>query len=108
MEVAANSETDFDALTVRNYLNEMKDAWIWLQPDYSNLPNDVDMFVEKEDGVEKMIASGEEYTFSDHVTVGEVESGEYIIPVTMYARWEGGDAVISTCPIKLIITGGRR
>ncbi|NJE42848.1 hypothetical protein [Thermococcus sp. GR6] len=106
VEVDVNSETDFDALTVRNYLNEMKDVWIWLQPDYSNLPSEVDMFVETENGVERMIAPEDEYTFSGHVTVGDIEPGEYVIPITMYAHWEGGDAIISTCPIKLIITSG--
>lgn len=106
VEVGVNSGTDFDALTIRNYLNELKDVWVWLNPDYSELPSGVEMTVESEDGVERMIASGEEYTFAGHVDVGNVEPGEYTIPVTIYARWIGGDAVIASCPIKLIIRGG--
>ncbi|WP_206204313.1 hypothetical protein [Thermococcus sp. LS1] len=106
VEVSPYSETDFDALTARNYLNEMKDVWISLDPDYSDLPGNVDMFIETEDGAERMIASGNEYTFTGHVNVSEVTPGEYIIPITMHARWNGGDAVVETCPIKLIITGG--
>ncbi|ASJ03878.1 hypothetical protein [Thermococcus barossii] len=106
VEVSPHSETDFDALTVRNYLNELKDVWIRLDPDYSSLPGNVDMFIETEDGTERMIASEEEYTFSGHVSVSDVVPGEYVIPITMYARWDGGDAVIETCSIKLIVRGG--
>ncbi len=106
VEVGPHSETDFDALTVRNYLNEMKNVWIRLDPDYSDLPGNVDMFVETEDGTERMIASEDEYTFAGHVSVSDVVPGEYVIPVTMYARWNGGDAVIETCSIKLIVRGG--
>ncbi|WP_193432405.1 hypothetical protein [Thermococcus sp. 5-4] len=106
VEVSANSETDFDALTVRNYLNELKDVWIRLAPDYSGLPGNVDMSIETDDGTERRIASGDEYTFIGHVSVSDVVPGEYIIPVTMYAHWNGGDAVIETCSIKLIVKGG--
>ncbi|ASJ15435.1 hypothetical protein [Thermococcus radiotolerans] len=106
VEVGPHSETDFDALTVRNYLNEMKNVWIRLDPDYSGLPGNVDMFIETEDGTERMIASEDEYTFAGHVSVSDVVPGEYVIPVTMYARWNGGDAVIETCSIKLIVRGG--
>ncbi|AEK73022.1 hypothetical protein GQS_05610 [Thermococcus sp. 4557] len=106
IEVNTNSELDFDALTVRNYLNDMKDVTITLHPDYSGLPAEVTMFIETEDGAARTLASEEEYTFFGNVTVGNAEPGEYIIPVDMYATWNGGDASISTCPIKLIIKGG--
>ncbi len=105
VEVDVNGEAEFDAITVRNYLNELKDVWIWLDPDYSGLPSGVEMFIETEDGIERMIAPGEEYTFFGNVSVGNIEPGEYTVPVTMYARWIGGDAVIETCPIKLIVEG---
>ena len=106
VEVDPYSETDFDALTVRNYLNEMKDVFISLDPDYSNLPGNVNMLIETEDGAERMIAPGDEYTFTGHVNVSDVSPGEYVIPITMYAHWNGGDAVIETCSIKLIVKGG--
>ncbi|AFL94960.1 hypothetical protein CL1_0755 [Thermococcus cleftensis] len=105
IEVGTNSELDFDALTVRNYLNEMKDVTIRLYPDYSGLPGEVGMFVETENGAVRTLVSEGEYTFFGNVTVGSAEPGEYIVPVDMLATWDGGDASISTCPIKLVITG---
>lgn len=105
VEVSPYSETDFDALTVRNYLNEMKDVWISLDPDYSDLPGNAEVFIETEDGAERMIASGDEYTFTGHVNVSDVAPGEYVIPIEMHARWNGGDAVVETCPIKIVVTG---
>lgn len=103
--VGANEEVDFEALTVRNHLNERKDVMIRLHPDYSGLPENITMFVESEDGVLRIIPSEGEYSFSGNVTVGNVEPGEYVVPVQMIATWVGGDASISTCPIKLIVTG---
>ena len=103
--VGANEEADFVALTVRNHLNEMKDVTIRLHPDYSGLPENVTMFVETEDGALRVIPSGGEYAFSGNVTVRNAEPGEYVVPVQMIATWSGGDASISTCPIKLVIIG---
>lgn len=103
VEVNPNNGTDFDALTVRNYLNGGKDVWISLDPDYSGIQGNADTFIETEDGAERMIASGAEYTFTGHVNASNTAPGEYVIPVTMRARWDGGDAVIETCPIKLIV-----
>jgi len=104
--VGANEELDFEALTVRNHLNELKTVDVTLHPDYSSLPDGVAMGIETEDGSSRPIASEGEYTFGGRVSVGNVEPGEYVIPVTMEARWSGGDAWVSTCPIKLIIVGG--
>ena len=103
--VGANEEVDFGALTVRNHLNELKDVVIRLHPDYSGLPENITMFIETEDGGFRVIPSEGEYTFSGNVIAGNVEPGEYVIPVEMVATWDGGDASISTCPIKLIVTG---
>ncbi|RLF80457.1 hypothetical protein DRN44_07220, partial [Thermococci archaeon] len=49
--VDQNSELTFDALTIGNYLNELKTVNIWLDPDYSNLPSGVEMWIESEDGI---------------------------------------------------------
>ena len=106
VEVTANSRTDFDALTIRNYLTGNRDVTARLYPDYSGLPGEVDMFVETEDGAFRTIAPEEEYTFFGNVTVGDVVAGEYMIPVEMYAEWDDGDASMTPCPIKLIVTDG--
>ncbi|ASJ08437.1 hypothetical protein A3L11_03985 [Thermococcus siculi] len=106
VEVTANSETDFDALTVRNYLTGNRDVTILLYPDYSGLPGNAEMFVETEDGAPRIIASEDEYTFFGNVTVGDVAPGEYIVPMDMYAEWNDGDASITPCPIKLVVKDG--
>ncbi|WP_179192974.1 DUF11 domain-containing protein [Thermococcus litoralis] len=104
--VDQNSELTFDALTVGNYLNELETVDIWLDPDYSNLPSGVDMWIESEDGVTRPVNSQEYYTFSGNISVGNADPGTYEAPITLYATWEGGDAVVETCPIKVIILSG--
>ncbi len=106
--VDPNSGQDFNALTVMNYLPEDKDVDIALYPDYSGLPGGLSVSIETDDGTPVTLAPGEEYTFLGHVSSGDVEPGEYIIPMDMYATWDGGGASISTCPIKLIVTGRPR
>ncbi|WP_297068654.1 hypothetical protein [Thermococcus sp.] len=103
--VGPNSEQDFNALTVTNYLLEDKNVDIALYPDYSNLPGGLSVSIETDAGIPVTLAPGEEYTFLGHVITGNVDPGEYLIPVEMYATWEGGGASISTCPIKLIVEG---
>ncbi|NJE05794.1 hypothetical protein E3E36_06475 [Thermococcus sp. M36] len=104
--VEINSEMDFDALTIMNYLPENKDVDVALYPDYSGLPAGLDVLVETEGGVPVTLAPNEEYTFWGYVNAGDVDPGEYIIPVDIYATWEGGGASISACPIKLIVVSG--
>ena len=105
--VDKNSSKSFGALTVKNYLNELKEVWIRLDPDYSDLPGDMEVWIESEDGIEREIASGDSYTFLGIVGVGEdVPEGEYVVPITFYARWNGGDAVVETCPLRIIVVGG--
>jgi len=104
--VGVNEKLDFEALTVRNHLNDLKTVDVTLHPDYSSLPDGVVMGIETEDGSSRPIASEGEYTFSGNVSVGNAEPGEYVIPVTMEARWNGGDAWVSTCPIRVIVVGG--
>ncbi|AIF70243.1 hypothetical protein PAP_09325 [Palaeococcus pacificus DY20341] len=100
-----NSNLTFDALTVGNYLNELKSVWVRLYPNYSGLPVNMDVWIETEDGVEREIASEDKYTFMGNVSVGDVPAGEYIIPLEFYAHWDGGDAEITTCPIRIIVVG---
>lgn len=104
--VDQNSELTFDALTVGNYLNELETVDIWLDPDYSNLPSGAEMWIESEDGIARPIASQEYYTFWGNISVGNADPGTYEVPITLYATWDGGDAVIETCPIKVIILSG--
>lgn len=103
--ISTNGEATFDALTVRNYLNNGKDVTIYLEPDYSDLPSGVSMFIETEDGVPLILPNEEEYTFEGNVSAENAETGTYTVPVYMYASWEGGDATISVCPVKLTILG---
>ena len=104
--VDQNSELTFDALTVGNYLNELKTVNIWLDPDYFNLPSGVEMWIESEDGVTRPIDSQEYYTFWGNISVGNADPGTYEVPITLYATWDGGDAVIKTCSIKVVILSG--
>ncbi|ASJ06442.1 hypothetical protein A3L08_03395 [Thermococcus pacificus] len=106
--VSSNSEQDFNALTVMNYLPEDKDVDIALSPDYSGLPGGLGVSIETDDGAPRTLAPSEEYTFLGHVSSGNVEPGEYIIPMDMYATWDGGGASISACPIKLIVVNRPR
>lgn len=104
--VDQNSELTFDALTIGNYLNELETVNIWLDPDYSNLPSGAEMWIESEDGVSRPIASQEYYTFWGNISVGNADPGTYEVPITLYATWDGGDAVIETCPIRVKILSG--
>jgi len=104
--VDQNSELTFDALTIGNYLNELKTVNIWLDPDYSNLPSGVEMWIESEDGITRSIDSQEYYTFWGNISVGNADPGTYEVPITLYATWDGGDAVIETCSIKVVILSG--
>ncbi|GAB6102898.1 hypothetical protein JCM16138_21210 [Thermococcus atlanticus] len=98
-----NSTTTFNALTVFNYLNELQTAWVTLSPDYSDLPGEVTMWIETENGSQIAINPGSSYTFSGSVSVGDVPVGEYVIPIQMFAYWASGDASVSTCPLRLIV-----
>jgi len=100
------SELTFDALTIGNYLNELKTVNIWLDPDYSNLPSGVEMWIESEDAITRPIDSQEYYTFWGNISVENADPGTYEVPITLYATWNGGDAVIETCSIKVIILSG--
>ncbi|WP_211255082.1 hypothetical protein [Palaeococcus ferrophilus] len=103
VEVPPDSSTAFSALNITNMLLSGGNVWIWLSPDYSGLPPGLDVWVESEDGTEVAVPFGTEYSFSGLVTVDPVPQGEYYIPVTLYARWDGGDAVVETCPIRVIV-----
>ncbi len=104
--IEKNSNTTFDALKVSNYLNSPHTVWITLSPDYSQLPADVTMWIETEDDSEIAINPQNSYIFTGNVSVGDAPAGEYEIPILMKAYWDSGDAKVSTCPLKLIITNG--
>lgn len=103
VEIAPDSNVVFDALNITNMLLSGGTVWIWLSPDYSGLPPGMTVWVESEDGAEVAVPYGTEYSFSGTVTVDSVPSGEYYIPMTLYAHWDGGDAVVTTCPFRLIV-----
>ncbi|WP_198300063.1 hypothetical protein [Thermococcus sp. P6] len=99
-----NTGSDFE-LTVRNHLSGMESIEVSLDPDYSRLPAGIIVFIETEDGARRTLSYGEEYTFTGHVETGNAPPGEYFVPITMYAHWEDGDAVVETCQIKLVVRG---
>lgn len=101
----ANSYLDFDAITVTNNLPEDKAVSITLYPDYSGLPLGLWVVLESDDGNPVTLDPGEGYTFQGHVIAGNVAPGEYLIPVSIHATWDGGGASISTCPIKVVVVG---
>jgi len=103
--VTEGSERDFEALTVRNHLNELKDVSVSLVPDYSGLSGGVRVSVETEDGSWRTISSEGEYTFSGHVDARNALPGTYTVPVEMLARWSGGDSWVSVCPMKVVVVG---
>ncbi|WP_237705154.1 hypothetical protein [Thermococcus zilligii] len=104
--LGANSHLYFDAINVTNNLPEDKAVSIALYPDYSGLPGGLGVSIETEEGNPVTLAPGEEYKFQGYAIAGSVAPGEYIIPVNMYATWDGGGASVSACPIKLIVVGG--
>ncbi|ASJ01216.1 hypothetical protein A3K92_06835 [Thermococcus gorgonarius] len=101
----ANSYLYFDALNVTNNLLEDEPVSITLYPDYSGLPGGLDVSIETDDGNPVTLVSGEEHTFQGYVIAGNVAPGEYVVPVSMGAVWDGGGASISTCPIKIVVVG---
>ncbi len=104
--VDSNGEVEFNALTLRNHLNDMGTVWVSLYPDYSSLPDNVKVHLETEDGGERGIYPGSGYTFTGHVSLSAAGPGEYTVPISVYARWNGGDALLVTCPVRLVVVGG--
>ena len=103
-----NSETDFRVINITNSLPEGKLVILALRPDYTGLPPGLEVFVETEDGNPLSLDAGERYTFAGHASTGNVRAGEYIVPIELYATWEGGGASVSTCPLKLVVKEGPR
>ncbi|MDK2913721.1 MAG: hypothetical protein PWQ79_636 [Thermococcaceae archaeon] len=101
----AGEEADFNAITLRNHLNELRAVSVTLWPDYSGLPSGVLIAIDGE-YAPRIIDPEEEYTFLGHVSVGDATPGEYLIPMSVYAEWGNGDASISACPLKLVVRGG--
>lgn len=106
--VTSNSEIDFEALNITNNLLGNTDVDVTLYPDYSALPSGLGVSVETDDGNPLTLSPGEEHTFMGHVSAGGVDPGEYVVPVDMYATWEGGGASISMCPMKFVVVGEPR
>ncbi len=103
--VGQNSTENFGALTVMNYLPGNHEVAVAVEPDYSLLPTGLDVEVETENGGSAVLSPGEERTLIGRVTAGNVSPGTYIIPLGLYASWDGGSASLSPCPIKVIVRG---
>ncbi len=106
--VTSNSEMDFNALNITNNLPGDTDVDVALYPDYSGLPDGLGVSVETDGGSPLTLSPGEEHTFRGHVSAGSVDPGEYLVPVDVYATWEGGGASISVCPMKFVVLGDPR
>ncbi|WP_324735131.1 hypothetical protein VFC49_08140 [Thermococcus sp. SY098] len=95
--VEQGSFASFNALTIRNQLGETLEARI--EGDYSSLLPSID--VELENGWVTLFDQ-EEYSFEGNVSAASnAPIGTYIVPITLYASWDNGDAEISTCPLKI-------
>jgi hypothetical protein len=106
--VDQNSGKDFEALNVTNSLMEEENVEVSLYPDYSGLPFGIGMWIETDTGTPVTLTPGETHTFLGHVCTGNVEPGEYIVPMEMYATWDNGGASISLCPIKVVVMADPR
>ena len=98
-----NSEADFGVINITNSLPEGKIVAIALGPNYTELPSGLEVSIETDDGNPVSLDAGGRYTFAGHASTGNVGAGEYIVPIELYATWEGGGASVSTCPLKLIV-----
>ena len=103
--VSPNSTVDFNALTVMNYLPGNHEVELTLEPDYSSLPAGLDVEIETENGFPAVLSPGEERTLTGSVTAGNVTPGTYVIPLSLYAEWDGGSASLSPCPVKMVVPG---
>ena len=103
--IGRNSTLDFDALTVMNYLPGDHDISLTLEPDRSSLPAGLGVEVETENGVSAVLSPGEERTLTGRITSRNVAPGVYVIPMALYAEWDGGSASLSPCPLKVVVTG---
>jgi len=103
--IGRNSTLDFDALTVMNYLPGDHDIFLILEPDYSSLPAGLGVEVETENGLPAVLSPGEERTLAGRITAGNVTPGVYVIPMALYAGWDGGSASLSPCPLKVVVAG---
>ncbi|NJF26161.1 hypothetical protein E3E29_11075 [Thermococcus sp. Bubb.Bath] len=95
----------FSAINVTNNLPTDSEVQVALYPDYSGLPVQLGVLIESDTGLPVTLSPGESHEFMGYYMAGCVAPGEYVIPMTMYATWEGGGASISTCPVRLIVRG---
>ncbi|MBP1911731.1 hypothetical protein [Thermococcus stetteri] len=101
--VSNGGENEFDVMTLENQLITNEYVSITLEPAYSYVPGGVYLDVESGTGTPVDIAPGDSHTFGGHVAASSATPGEYYVPVTVYATWEGGGAVIESCPIKITV-----
>lgn len=94
---------DFDVMTLENQLITNEYVSITLEPAYSYVPAGVYLDVESGTGTPVDIAPGDSHTFGGHVTASSATPGEYYVSVTIYATWDGGGAVIESCPVKITV-----
>lgn len=94
---------DFDVMTLENQLITNEYVSITLEPAYYYVPAGVYLDVESGTGTPVDIAPGDSHTFGGHVAASSATPGEYYVPVTIYATWDGGGAVIESCPIKITV-----
>jgi hypothetical protein len=94
---------DFDVMTLENQLITNEHVSVTLEPAYYYVPAGVYLDVESGTGTPVDIAPGDSHTFGGHVAASSATPGEYYVPVTVYAVWDGGGAVIEGCPIKIAV-----
>jgi len=86
---------------IRNYLIENKPIDVQIVADYSSLPDELEVTV---DNSVKTILPLQWKAFRVEVDCGKnVSAGVYYVPIEIHANWDGGNARINTCPIKIVV-----
>ncbi|NJE62016.1 hypothetical protein [Thermococcus sp. 21S7] len=100
VSINAGEGVDFIAITVQNLMD--RPISVHVEADFSNLPSGVTGDI---DGSEKTIDPGESAGFGASIESDEyAEGGLYEVPITIYADWDGGSAVIEACSLVVQIS----
>ena len=86
---------------IKNHLIENKPIDVQIVADYSSLPDELEVTV---DNSVKTILPLQWKAYRVEVECGKnVSAGVYYVPIEIHANWDGGNARINTCPIKIVV-----
>ncbi len=90
----------FIAIVVGNKLIDDKDVHAYVIPDYSQLPSGLKVKIEERT---KTIFPKRWKMFWGIIKTEDVQPGTYYVPIDVYAYWDGGNAKIKSCPLKIVV-----